>query len=416
MALTAVIGAQWGDEGKGKIVDTLSESADLVARFQGGANAGHTIQIGTEETILHQIPSGILRPKTHCLLGNGMAFDPVGLQKEIDEIARKGIGVEGRLHISPLAHVVTPLHKILDAFHEKESGVNAIGTTKRGIGPCYADKIGRSGIRVRDLTQAANLRAAIVAKTAALRQAVVLTGAEEQQLSQDLEIFFAAVEFILPFVDDTIFRIHAYLKEGLNVLAEGAQGVMLDIDFGSYPFVTASNTTSGNIATGLGIGPRQIDAIIGVFKSYTTRVGAGPFPTELKDATGDHLQSRGAEFGATTRRRRRCGWFDAALGKYSVMINGFTSIALTKLDVLDELPEIKICTHYENGEYPLLNLKDARPVYRTLPGWQKPSAAARRLTDLPKATRQYLETIAELLAVKIAYVSVGKERSQIIAL
>lgn len=416
MALTAVIGAQWGDEGKGKIVDTLSESADLVARFQGGANAGHTIQIGNEETILHQIPSGILRPKTHCLLGNGMAFDPVGLQKEIDEIARKGISVAGRLHISPLAHVVTPLHKILDAFHEKESGTNAIGTTKRGIGPCYADKIGRSGIRVRDLTEATALRATIAARTAALRQAVIMTDAEEQQLSRDLEIFFTAVEFILPFVDDTIFRIHAYLKEGRNVLAEGAQGVMLDIDFGSYPFVTASNTTSGNIATGLGIGPRQIDAIIGVFKSYTTRVGAGPFPTELNDVTGDHLQSRGAEFGATTRRRRRCGWFDAALGKYSVMINGFTSIALTKLDVLDELAEIKICTHYENGDYPLLNLQDARPVYRTLPGWQKPSAAARRLADLPRAARHYLETIEELLAVKISHISVGKERNQIIAL
>jgi adenylosuccinate synthase len=416
MSLTAVIGAQWGDEGKGKIVDALSESADLVARFQGGANAGHTIQIGNEETILHQIPSGILRPQTHCLLGNGMAFDPVGLQKEIGEIARKGIDVTGRLHISPLAHVVTPLHKILDAYQEQTSGAKAIGTTKRGIGPCYSDKIGRTGIRVRDLTESAALSANIAAKTAVLRQIVNLTEAEEQQLDQDLETFFTAVDFIQPFIDNTIFRIHAYLEKGQNVLAEGAQGVMLDIDFGSYPFVTASNTTSGNIATGLGIGPKQIDKIIGVFKSYTTRVGAGPFPTELEDTIGDHLQSRGNEFGATTRRRRRCGWFDAALGKYSVMINGFTSIALTKLDVLDEMAEIKICTHYENGEFPFLNLKDVHPVYRTMSGWQRSTANARSLADLPKAARRYLDTLEELLAVKIALVSVGKERSQIISL
>lgn len=279
MALTAVIGAQWGDEGKGKIVDTLSESADLVARFQGGSNAGHTIQIGAEETILHQIPSGILRPKTHCVLGNGMAFDPVGLVNEIDEIARKGIDVIGRLHISLLAHVVTPLHKIRDAYNEKESGANAIGTTKRGIGPCYADKIGRCGIRVRDLFDEANLRATVTAKTLSLQQLVEFTETEKQTIERDLETFFQSVRRILPFVDDTILLIHSYLKDGRNVLAEGAQGVMLDIDFGSYPFVTASNTTAGNIATGLGIGPRQIDEIIGVFKSYTTRVGYGPFPT-----------------------------------------------------------------------------------------------------------------------------------------
>jgi adenylosuccinate synthase len=416
MSLTAVIGAQWGDEGKGKIVDTLSESADLVARFQGGANAGHTIQIGAKETILHQIPSGILRPRTHCLLGNGMAFDPVGLQKEIDELTREGIDVRGRLHISPLAHVVTPLHKILDAHQEQASGARAIGTTKRGIGPCYAEKVGRAGIRVRDLSDIENLRAIITAKLNALHQIIPAGELEETQLNQDLEGFYQAVEFILPFVDDTIFRIHTYLQEGRNVLAEGAQGVLLDVDFGSYPFVTASNTTTGNIATGLGISPRNIDWIIGVFKSYTTRVGAGPFPTELEDATGDFLQSRGHEFGATTRRRRRCGWFDAALGKYSMLINGFTSIALTKLDVLDELPEIKICTHYANGEFPLLNLKDAIPVYRTLPGWQASTASARRLTDLPRAARKYLEILEELLTVKISHISVGKERNQIITL
>lgn len=416
MALTAVIGAQWGDEGKGKIVDTLSEATDLVARFQGGANAGHTIQIGTEETILHQIPSGILRPATHCLLGNGMAFDPVGLKNEIDEIDQKGIDVSNRLHISPLAHVVTPLHKLWDTFQENESGANAIGTTKRGIGPCYADKIGRAGIRVRDLFHENDLKATLTARAALLRQQIALTESEEKKLAADLELFFDSVRQILPFVDDTIFRIHSYLKAGHNVLAEGAQGVMLDIDFGSYPFVTASNTTAGNIATGLGIGPHLIDKIIGVFKSYTTRVGSGPFPTELNDETGDHLQARGHEFGATTHRRRRCGWFDAALGKYAVMINGFSSIALTKLDVLDELAEIKICTHYENGKFPIIDLKEARPVYLTLPGWQKSTTAARCLADLPLRARQYLQILEDLLEVKISHISIGKERQQIIYL
>jgi len=416
MALTAIIGAQWGDEGKGKIVDTLSEAADLVVRFQGGANAGHTIKIGDEETILHQIPSGILRPTTHCLLGNGMAFDPVGLKNEIEEIERKGLTVNGRLHISPLAHVVTPLHKIKDAYQEDASGVKAIGTTKRGIGPCYTDKIGRTGIRVRDLFNENDLRVTLVSKTALLRRRIDMPEVEAQKLVSDLELFFDSVQRILPFVDNTIFRIHSYIKEGRNILAEGAQGVMLDIDFGSYPYVTACNTTAGNIATGLGIGPRLIDQIIGVFKCYTTRVGAGPFPTELNDAIGDHLQTRGSEFGATTRRRRRCGWFDAALGKYAVMINGFTGLAMTKLDILDEMEEIKICTHYENGEFPLLDLKDARPVYLTLPGWRESTAEARRLTDLPPRARQYLQTLEDLLEVKISYVSTGKERRQIICL
>jgi len=416
MSFTAVIGAQWGDEGKGKIVDTLSENADLVVRFQGGANAGHTIKIGDEETILHQIPSGILRPTTHCLLGNGMAFDPVGFKNEVEEISRKGIEINGRLHISPLAHVVTPLHKMHDVFQENTSGPKAIGTTQRGIGPCYADKISRVGIRVLDLFDESALRATLDARTTLFRQRIPLSDSEAQKLAADLELFYDSVRRILPFVDDTIFRIHSYIKEGRRVLAEGAQGVLLDIDFGTYPFVTACNTTAGNIATGLGIGPHQIDQIIGVFKCYTTRVGAGPFPTELNDAIGDHLQTRGSEFGATTRRPRRCGWFDAALGKYAVMTNGFTTIAMTKLDILDELPEIKICTQYENGEFPLLDLKAARPVYLTLSGWQESTAEARQLTDLPPLARQYLQTLEDLLKVKISYISTGKERHQIIYL
>ncbi|NLA22579.1 MAG: adenylosuccinate synthase, partial [Candidatus Marinimicrobia bacterium] len=286
MPLTAVIGAQWGDEGKGKIVDILSESADLVARFQGGANAGHTVQIGTEETILHQIPSGILRSQTHCLLGNGMAFDPVGLKNEIDVVQRKGIDVRNRLHISPLAQVVTPLHKILDNYYENISSARAIGTTKRGIGPCYTDKISRNGIRVCDLFNENDLRENITSRTIFMRKQGVLTESEEDKLADDIEVFLDAVREILPYVDNTIFRIHSYLESGKNVLAEGAQGVLLDIDFGTYPFVTASNTIAGNVATGLGIGPHWIDSIIGVFKCYTTRVGAGPFPTELNDAVG----------------------------------------------------------------------------------------------------------------------------------
>ena len=416
MTLTAVIGGQWGDEGKGKIVDMLGENADLVARFQGGANAGHTIQIGTEETVLHQIPSGILRPGTHCLLGNGMVIDPVGLVHEIEEITARGIDVAGRLHLSLLAHVVTPLHKILDAYAESALGAGAIGTTRRGIGPCYADKIGRRGVRVHDLCDLKSLKTRLIARRYEILEQIPLPLPEQERLDHDLEQFYSAGEQIRPLAEDTVHLIHNYLQAGRPILAEGAQGTWLDVDFGTYPFVTASNTIAGGVCTGLGIGPNCIDQIMGVFKAYTTRVGGGPFPTELRDATGDLLQERGHEFGATTRRRRRCGWFDAVLGRYAVLINGFTSIAITKLDVLDTFPELQIAVSYKDGEWALLDQEKAVPEYRTLPGWQKPTDGARRFGDLPINAQRYLRSIEELLEVPVAYVSVGKARHQIIQL
>lgn len=414
MPLQAVIGAQWGDEGKGKIVDYLGRQSDMVARFQGGANAGHTILIGTEETILHQIPTGILRPETHCLLGNGMVIDPVGLVQEMVMLQQRGIDLTGRVHVSLLAHVVTPLHKLLDSYQEENLGVRAIGTTKRGIGPCYTDKVSRSGLRIRDLKERHKLENDLKQRCQSLQNRGILNDTNIRVLEYDLEQFHAAVDKILPYVEDTVRLIHHYLQSGRQVLAEGAQGTLLDIDFGTYPYVTASNTVAGNICTGLGIGPQWIDAIIGVFKAYTTRVGAGPFPTELTDSIGAYLQETGVEFGATTRRRRRCGWFDAALGRYAAMINGFTSLAITKLDVLNGLDRLKICVGYHNGDFPAIDLNQAEPEYIELPGWQQTIENPRTFADLPLAAQRYLQTIEELIGVKIALVSFGREREQIL--
>ena len=416
MPVTAVLGAQWGDEGKGKIVDNLSDHADVVARFQGGANAGHTIFVNGEETILHQLPSGILRERTDCILGNGMVIDPVGLTNEMSHVRDKGISIEKRIHVSRLAHVVTPLHKLLDAKSEAALGNNAIGTTKRGIGPCYADKINRSGIQIKNLRSLDALQTMINHKIDSLIQKGILSETGKTSLQSDLERFYACVPEVYACAADTSMMMNDFIRAKKNILIEGAQGTLLDVDFGSYPFVTSSNTIAGNICTGLGIGPKTIDNIIGVYKSYTTRVGAGPFPTELTDKTGDYLQQTGGEFGATTKRKRRCGWFDAATGNYAAMINGFTSIAITKLDVLDDLDEIKICTHYENGNFPDIDLEAAIPHYITLKGWNQDTTSARKFNDLPPAAREYIKTIEELLHTPVKYISVGKERQQIVRL
>lgn len=414
MSILAVLGGQWGDEGKGKIVDALCECSEVVARFQGGANAGHTILIGEEETILHQLPSGILRENIDCILGTGMVIDPISLMQEINNLKKHEIGINGRIHISLLAHVVTPIHKTLDASRETSLGSMAIGTTKRGIGPSYSDKISRTGIRMIDLRNLSLLKSRLEDK---LRQSIsqgFILETEKNDLFKEFDDFYKASEKISPFIEDTISLVHQYIDEGKNILVEGAQGTLLDIDYGSYPFVTSSNTVSGNICTGLGIGPKSIDNIIGVFKAYATRVGAGSFPTELDTPEGDYLQRRGNEFGATTHRKRRCGWFDAALGKYAVKINGFTSIAITKLDVLDALEEIKICTHYENGAYPSINLNEAVPHYITLPGWSRSISNVREFDNLPTRAKEYLKTIEGLLEAPISHISVGKERHQII--
>jgi len=416
MPVTAVLGAQWGDEGKGKIVDNLSENADVVARFQGGANAGHTINVKGKETILHQLPSGILREKAACIMGNGMVIDPVGLIAEMNYLRSEGIDINNRIHIALQAHVVTPLHKLLDAKSEESLGKSAIGTTKRGIGPCYADKINRTGIQVRDLKSLAKVKDTINYKIDNYLQKGLLTQAEINSINADLETFYGCIPEVYACAADTSLLMYNFIQNRREILIEGAQGSLLDIDFGSYPYVTSSNTTSGNIATGLGIGPTSIDNIIGVFKSYTTRVGAGPFPTELLDATGDYLQRTGGEFGATTKRKRRCGWFDAAIGAYTARINGFTSIAITKLDVLDDMEELQICTHYQNGSFPGVDLQEAVPQYIRMKGWRKSTSTARKFDDLPLEAQAYVRKIEELVNTRLEYISVGKEREQLIHL
>jgi len=414
MSISAVLGGQWGDEGKGKIIDALCENSEVVARFQGGANAGHTILVGKEETILHQLPSGIIRENVDCILGTGMVIDPVSLMQEIDNLKKHGIKTDGRIHISLLAHVVTPIHKTLDASREATLGSMAIGTTKRGIGQCYSDKISRTGIRIKDLKHLPLLKNRLEEKLNKNILDGFIPESDRNNLLKEFDDFYKASKKISPFTKDTTSLIHQYINEGKNIFIEGAQGTLLDIDYGSYPYVTSSNTVAGNICTSLGIGPKIIDNITGVFKAYTTRVGAGPFPTELNSPEGDYLQRRGSEFGATTHRKRRCGWFDAALGKYAVKINGFTSIAITKLDVLDDLEEIRICTHYENGSYPSIELNESVPHYITLPGWLKPTSDITEFINLPPQAKEYLKTIEDLLETPISHISVGKERSQII--
>ncbi len=414
MSVVSILGAQWGDEGKGKIVDMLSDNVHCVARFQGGANAGHTILIRDEETILHQLPSGVMRPEVNCVLGNGMVIDPVLLMEEIDMVEDKGLSVRDRLYISYLANVVTPLHKELDSRLETSLGNKALGTTKKGIGPCYTDKVARKGFLFKDLKNMARVKAELQQKINHCVEENLISSEQATDLETKAVGFYAAAEKMYAYAADTITMLNDMIGQGKNILVEGAQGSLLDIDFGTYPFVTSSNTVSGNISTGLGIGPTKIDEVIGVYKAYQTRVGAGPFPTELFDKEGERLQTVGGEIGATTKRKRRCGWFDGVLARYTNQINGFTSIILTKLDVLDSFDEIKICTGYKNGQFPEDNLEGLEPEYITLPGWKTDISTIKNWEELPKNTQKYIETIEKIVGVKAGVVSVGKERSQII--
>jgi adenylosuccinate synthase len=393
MSVRVIVGAQWGDEGKGKIVDLLSEHADIVARYQGGANAGHTIVHDDRKYILHLIPSGILHPSVHCVIGNGVVIDPVALMDEIRMLEGMGVNIAGRLHISHKAHLIMPYHKMLDQAREKQAG--SIGTTGRGIGPSYIDKAQRVGIRIVDLLDrdvlADKLRTNFEEKSAILE---ALYDAEPIDIDRLIEEYLAFDTQIDPYITDTTSLLHQAIKDGKRILAEGAQGALLDLDHGTYPFVTSSNPTSGGACTGLGIPPTSITQITGVVKAYSTRVGNGPFPTELNDATGELLRSEGHEFGATTGRSRRCGWLDIPALRYSCMVNGITDIALTKLDVLGVLDEISICTGY---------LVDGKPVrhfpadvstlervtcdYITLPGWRSSLDGIRSFDALPKALR-----------------------------
>jgi adenylosuccinate synthase len=414
-----VVGAQWGDEGKGKIVDVLAEGADLVVRYQGGANAGHTVVLGAEEFVLHQIPSGILHPSPRCLIGNGVVLDPETLLKEIEALERRGVTVAGRLWVSYRAHLVLPYHKLLDQASERHQ---KLGTTGRGIGPAYEDKFGRRGIRLGDL---ANLdRAlAIVAERVerANRILALLDFPSRASVAEHQDLLQRLAPKLLPLAADTGRLTYEALRQGRKVLLEGAQGALLDVDHGTYPFVTSSNTTAGGAAVGTGIGPTAIDAVIGVVKAYTTRVGNGPLPSEATDRQGEQLRELGGEYGATTGRPRRCGWFDAVVVRYAARVNGITDLAVTKLDVLDSMPVIPVCVGYRLGHEALDDVPAAsddldrvEPVYETLEGWCRPTGAARRLADLPPQARAYLDRIQDLVQVPIRYVSVGHRRDQII--
>ena len=424
MPVSIVIGAQWGDEGKGKVVDLLAPSMDLVARYQGGANAGHTIKWGDEEFVLHLIPSGIFHDGTDCVIGNGVVIDPVALMEEISQVEALGYGVEGRLFISHNAHLILPYHKALDLAREKWRDVEAIGTTGRGIGPAYVDKFARSGVRVVDLLDRDGLRkkltAAIEEKNAILKS---VYGGEGLDVEQIVEEYVEFDRLIDPYVTDTAALLQDALAEGKRVLAEGAQGALLDVDHGTYPYVTSSHPTAGGCCTGLGVPPTAVDQVIGIVKAYSTRVGNGPFPTELLDATGEQLRATGAEFGATTGRPRRCGWLDLVALRYTARLNGFTELAVTKLDVLAGLPEIKVCTAYRidgktTTRFPtdLRTLERAEPIYETVPGFDGDLDEARSLDELPPAARDYLEFVAERTDVPIQVVSTGPKREETLVL
>jgi adenylosuccinate synthase len=423
MANTILVGAQWGDEGKGKIIDFLTEHADIVVRSQGGNNAGHTVILGDKKYVLHLIPSGILRPDKVCVIGNGVVIDPVSLVGELDKLKSQGIKLRnGQLLISDAAHLVFPYHRLLDEQREIRKGRNKIGTTKRGIGPAYGDKAARTGLRMCDLIQpevfTEKLRAKIKENNAILKA----FGAKPVSFKEVNDAYLGAAQKLAPYVTNTVVYLHEALKAGRAILFEGAQGTFLDIDHGTYPYVTSSNTTAGGACTGSGVPPHRMDRVIGVMKAYTTRVGEGPFPTE--DAIiGDMLHGMGREFGATTGRARRCGWFDAVATRYAAMINGIDDIAVTNLDGLDGLDWIKVCTRYKIGRKRLevppadcRQLADCEPVYIEFEGWRTSTTDAKTWGDLPPKARNYLKAIADLTGGKLAIASVGPGRDQTIVI
>jgi len=417
-----IVGAQWGDEGKGKIVDVLAADVHIVARYQGGANAGHTVHVDGETFILHQIPSGILHRGKRCLLGNGVVLDVHQFLEELDTLVGRGIDAEPRIGISGRAHLILEYHKQLDQAHERLRGALKIGTTGKGIGPAYEDKIARAGVRLADLMD--EERAHRLICTAAERANARLRAlrAEPVHASEVADNVIALRSRVLPMVTDTGREILDTLQRpDTRVLLEGAQGALLDVDHGTYPYVTSSSTTAAGAATGVGIGPTVIDSVLGVVKAYTTRVGSGPLPTEMESPLAEHLRELGAEYGATTGRPRRCGWFDAVVVRYSAQVNGLTGLAVTKLDVLDTFAELKVCTAYDAGgevhesfPYDLGLLERVRPVYETMPGWRRPTSAARSITDLPREARAYLDRLEALTGAPIEFVSVGSAREQII--
>ncbi|MDE2028696.1 MAG: adenylosuccinate synthase [Candidatus Omnitrophica bacterium] len=417
-----VVGAQWGDEGKGKLIDILSEKVDITVRFQGGNNAGHTVIVGDKEYVFHLIPSAILRRGKTCVIANGVVIDPQALLEEIDGLKKRGLPISGKqLKISANAHVVMPYHRVMDQLREGKRA-NKIGTTGRGIGPCYSDKVGRMGIRVIDLFNPRVLKAKLADNLNEKNDIFVkVYGFKNYDFGEIYKEYLAFGRRLKPYVCDTALFLNQAIKQKKKILFEGAQGTFLDIDFGTYPFVTSSNATTGGVCCGTGVPPTAVDQIVAAFKAYTTRVGEGPFPTEFGKAMNECIRSKGHEFGATTGRPRRCGWFDAVLAKYAVAINGASVLAIMKLDVLDELDEIAIATAYKykgkiykEYSHDWDVLAGAKPVFEYWPGWKTPTRHLRRYSQLPKEARRYIERLEDLLGAPVKYISVGSKRDEII--
>jgi len=419
MSTVVIIGAQWGDEGKGKIVDFLTEKSDYVVRFQGGCNAGHTVVVGEEKYILHLIPSGILHKNKKCIIGNGVVLDPAGLLKEIETLVNKGVEIDNNLYIAKHCHLIMPYHIAIEEQSEKKK---KIGTTKKGIGPCYTDKIARNGVRMVDLLYPEVLRRKIQANLEIIN--FLLKNLYNAEPLDEQKIFNQYMDFagkLKKYIADADILINEAIDSGKNVLFEGAQGTLLDIDHGTYPYVTSSNTVAGGACTGAGVSPRKINSIIGIVKAYTTRVGEGPFPTEIKDSLGEQIRQRGGEYGATTGRPRRCGWLDLVGLRHSIRVNGFTGIAITKLDILDGIDRLKVCVGYKYGnsvleEFPkeLEILENCTPLYEELPGWKESTKGIKDYENLPENAKKYLQFIEDSLKVKIQIISTGQKRDEII--
>ncbi len=419
-----VVGVQWGDEGKGKIVDFLSKKADVVARFQGGHNAGHTVVINNEKYILHVIPSGVLYKGKQCLIGNGVVVDPASLIEEINGLRERGVDVSENLFLSKNAHVIMPYHMALDRENEKLRGSKSIGTTGRGIGPTYCDKISRVGIRVADLLQPElfkeKLKANLFHINFLLENLYKAPGFQAEEIYNE---YMGYAETLKGYIADTDILINKTIAENGNVLFEGAQGTLLDIDHGTYPYVTSSNSIAGGACTGLGVGPTKISGVLGVVKAYTTRVGSGPFPTEIRDSLGEKIREKGGEYGATTGRPRRCGWLDMVILRHSARINGLTGIAITKLDILDGLDSIKICTAYKHDgkiyeEFPkeINILQECEPVYEELEGWSTATLGMKEIHELPEAAKAYIKKIENMVGVQVQIISTGQKRDELIQL
>lgn len=422
MANTILVGAQWGDEGKGKIIDVLTEDADIVVRTQGGNNAGHTVFIGSKKYVLHLVPSGILRDRKLCMIGNGVVIDPIGLVGEIEGLIELGVKVDGNLLISDSAHLVLPYHRELDAQREIIKGKNKIGTTKRGIGPAYGDKAARTGLRMIDLINPPRFELLLRQKIKENNEILKAFGAAPLSFKKVHESYRAAGDRLRPYVTNTVIKLHEATRRKASILFEGAQGTFLDIDHGTYPFVTSSNTTSGGACTGSGVPPNRMDRVVGVMKAYTTRVGEGPLPTEDAEVA-DMLHKMGREFGATTGRARRCGWFDAVATRHAAMVNGIDDLAVTNLDGLDSLETIKVClkyrcgsSHYDYVPNDIEAFSKCEPIYAEFPGWQTPTDQITEWKRLPVKARNYLKAIAELTGAKLTIASVGPAREQTIFL